>query len=62
MAAVIERDKLEGEPFERAIQIASKFFKVPSLYDKQKHILREFFLGKSIIFSAGTVVRDMTSP
>ena len=54
MAAIIERGKIEGEPFERALHIVSRFFQVQSFYDEQKNILREFFLGKSIFFSAGT--------
>ena len=38
----------------RALEIVSRYFQVQSLYNEQKNILKEFFLGKSIFFSAGT--------
>ena len=43
MAAIIERDKIEWEPFVHALVIVSRFFQVQSLYDEEKNILRVLF-------------------
>ena len=59
MAAIIERGKIEGEPFEHALHIVSRFFQVQSFYDEQKNILWEFFLRKSIFSVPVPLLADM---
>jgi superfamily II DNA helicase RecQ len=52
--AFIERENLQGETFEDALKIVCAFFQIENLYEEQKTILRQFFLGKTVFFSAGT--------
>jgi hypothetical protein len=51
--AFIERENLQGETFEDALKIVCGFFQIENLYEEQKTILRQFFLGKTVFFSAG---------
>jgi hypothetical protein len=52
--AFIERENLQGKTFEDALKIVCGFFQIGNLYEEQKTILRQFFLGKTVFFSAGT--------
>ncbi|CAB4028994.1 ATP-dependent DNA helicase -like [Paramuricea clavata] len=52
--AFIKRENLQRETSEDALKIVCGFFQIDNLYEEQKTILRQFFLGKTVFFSAGT--------